>query len=83
MNILLWIIFGGLAGALGSALVGSDLTLPENVVVGIIGAFIGGWLSIKASKGKEKKAMRPTTLWGFIWAVIGSIIFLIIAGFLS
>jgi uncharacterized membrane protein YeaQ/YmgE (transglycosylase-associated protein family) len=81
MNILLWIIFGGLAGAFGSALVESDLTLLGNVVVGIVGAFIGGWISGKVS-GKGGGATRPTTLWSFVWAVIGSVVLLILAGLL-
>ena len=47
MGIILWIIFGALAGWLGSVIVGRDgqQGAVGNVVVGIIGAMVGGWLA--------------------------------------
>ena len=44
MNILAWIVLGGLAGWIGSMLAKTDHSqgIILNVVVGIIGAFIGG-----------------------------------------
>lgn len=47
MNIILWIILGGLAGWIASMIVGNNESqgVIGNIVVGIIGAFIGGFVS--------------------------------------
>jgi len=46
MNIILWIIFGALAGWIASIIMGTDKRQGAlmNIIVGIIGAFIGGFL---------------------------------------
>ena len=43
---LAWIIIGGIAGWIGSKIMGTDaqMGLLANIVVGIIGGFLGGWL---------------------------------------
>lgn len=47
MSIILWIIFGGLAGWLASMIVGENgrIGLLGDIVVGIVGAVIGGFVS--------------------------------------
>jgi uncharacterized membrane protein YeaQ/YmgE (transglycosylase-associated protein family) len=47
MGILAWIIFGALAGWIASILMGENNRLGwfGNIVVGIVGAFIGAWFS--------------------------------------
>jgi uncharacterized membrane protein YeaQ/YmgE (transglycosylase-associated protein family) len=47
MDLLTWIVIGFLGGALSGAVVGGRTArgcLP-NVVVGILGAIVGGWLA--------------------------------------
>lgn len=46
-NILVWLILGGISGWLGSKITGNDarMGIGWNLIVGIIGAFIGGWLA--------------------------------------
>jgi uncharacterized membrane protein YeaQ/YmgE (transglycosylase-associated protein family) len=44
MSILVWIVFGGLAGLVASFLVGGGGGLVMDVVVGIVGALLGGFL---------------------------------------
>lgn len=46
MSILLWIIIGGIAGWLASLVMHTDASqgILLNVVVGIVGAFLGGFL---------------------------------------
>jgi uncharacterized membrane protein YeaQ/YmgE (transglycosylase-associated protein family) len=42
MGILLWIVLGAIAGWLASLLMSSDHGMIEDIVLGIIGAFVGG-----------------------------------------
>ena len=46
MNFLIWLIVGGLIGWLASILMKTDgqQGIVLNVIVGIVGAFVGGWL---------------------------------------
>lgn len=78
MNILLWIIFGGLAGWLAGLLVGTHLGVFWSIIVGIIGAFIGGWIMDAARGRPAEGAQRPTSLWSFVTAVIGAVLLLLI-----
>ena len=44
-QLVLWIVVGGIAGFLADAVVaGTRLGVLESIVVGILGAFVGGWL---------------------------------------
>jgi uncharacterized membrane protein YeaQ/YmgE (transglycosylase-associated protein family) len=43
-TVLLWAVIGLLAGWLASAVVGGGYGLIGDIVVGVIGSFIGGWL---------------------------------------
>ena len=44
-TILIWLLVGGVAGWLASMIVkGGGLGLMGDIVVGIIGAFVGSWL---------------------------------------
>ena len=46
MNIFLWIIFGAIAGWIASIVMGKNKKMGAiaNIVVGIIGAFVGGYI---------------------------------------
>jgi uncharacterized membrane protein YeaQ/YmgE (transglycosylase-associated protein family) len=46
MSLILWLIVGGIVGWLASMIMKTDgqQGIVLNVVVGIVGAFIGGWL---------------------------------------
>jgi uncharacterized membrane protein YeaQ/YmgE (transglycosylase-associated protein family) len=46
MNIIIWLIVGGVIGWLASLVMRTDgqQGILLNIVVGIVGAFIGGWL---------------------------------------
>ena len=46
MNFLIWLIIGGIVGWLASLIMRTDAQqgILLNVIVGIIGAFIGGWV---------------------------------------
>jgi len=46
MNVIIWLIVGGLIGWLASVIMHTDAQqgILLNVVVGIVGALLGGWL---------------------------------------
>ena len=44
MDILTWIIVGLVAGVLASLVVGRGYGIVGDIIVGIVGAFIGGWI---------------------------------------
>lgn len=46
MNFIIWIVIGGVIGWLASMVMKTDAQqgIFLNIVVGIIGAFLGGWL---------------------------------------
>lgn len=74
MNILLWLIFGALAGWLASAIAGSRSGLLINIILGIVGALIGGF--IMSFFGFSP--IDGFNLYSFIVAVIGALILIAI-----
>ncbi|MDQ6680103.1 MAG: GlsB/YeaQ/YmgE family stress response membrane protein [Pseudomonadota bacterium] len=44
MNIIIWLVVGGLIGWVASIVMKSPEGMIMNVVVGIVGAMLGGWL---------------------------------------
>jgi uncharacterized membrane protein YeaQ/YmgE (transglycosylase-associated protein family) len=44
MNILIWLIVGGVIGWLASIIMRTEEGVVLNIVVGIVGALLGGWL---------------------------------------
>jgi uncharacterized membrane protein YeaQ/YmgE (transglycosylase-associated protein family) len=76
MGILFWIIFGGLVGWVASLVMGTDSQqgIILNIVVGVIGAFIGGWLAgVMGGTG-----VTGFNLYSFAVATIGAIVLIVI-----
>lgn len=74
MGIILWIIFGALAGWIASAIMGSGESLVMDIVLGIVGAIIGGWLmSIIGKSG-----VTGFNLYSLLVAVLGAIVLIAI-----
>jgi uncharacterized membrane protein YeaQ/YmgE (transglycosylase-associated protein family) len=74
MNWLAWIIFGGLAGWIASIVMkaNASMGLLANIVVGIIGAFVGGFVfNLLGGSG-----VTGFNLYSLVVAVIGSIVLL-------
>ncbi len=78
MNIIAWIIFGALAGWIASIIMKKNKQMGAiaNIVVGIIGAFLGG--AIMNFLGYE--GITGFDLWSFLVAVIGAVVLLFIVG---
>jgi uncharacterized membrane protein YeaQ/YmgE (transglycosylase-associated protein family) len=76
-NIISWIIVGGIAGWIASMIAGEDARQGwvANVIVGIIGAFIGGLILSFLGFGPLTGPWRWET---FIAAIIGAVILLFI-----
>ena len=71
MDILLWIVFGALAGWIASMIMGTDAQMGAlaNIIVGVVGAVIGGL--IMNSFGAQ--GVTGFNLPSMIVAVIGAI----------
>ncbi len=72
MSILAWVVLGGVAGWIGSILMGTDASqgIILNIVIGIIGAVIGGM--VFNSLGSS--GVSGLNLYSLGVAVIGSVI---------
>jgi uncharacterized membrane protein YeaQ/YmgE (transglycosylase-associated protein family) len=76
MGIIIWIIFGALAGWIASLIMKTDAQqgLILNIIVGIVGAVIGGWLmSFFGHTG-----VTGFNLYSFLVAILGAIVLIAI-----
>jgi uncharacterized membrane protein YeaQ/YmgE (transglycosylase-associated protein family) len=78
MGLIIWLIVGGIIGWLASMIMKTDgqQGIILNVVVGIVGALIGGWLIAPLIGGSTGTA--GFDVMGFIAALIGAVILLAI-----
>jgi uncharacterized membrane protein YeaQ/YmgE (transglycosylase-associated protein family) len=79
MGIIAWIIFGALAGWVASKIAGTDKRQGcfLNIVVGVVGAFIGGLIMELVTGRGFSFAFNLTS---FVVAVLGAVVLLLIAG---
>lgn len=74
-SIIIFLIVGAVAGWLAGQIVkGHGFGLVGNIVVGIVGAFIAGWLLPMLNLG------LPGIVGSIIYAAIGAIILLFVIG---
>ncbi len=73
MGIIMWLIVGGIVGWLAGIIMGDNLGLIGNIVVGIVGAFIGGML---LARGDINTA--GLTVESFAVSILGAVILLAI-----
>lgn len=78
MSILAWIVLGGLAGWIASMVAGNNGSqgLLGNIIVGIIGAFLGGFI-FELIGGEGITGFDP---WSLFVSVLGAILLLFILG---
>lgn len=82
MEIISWIIFGLVAGAVAKFLMpGKDPGgFIGTIVIGVVGAFVGGLIANVLGFGAVSPGFHLTS---FIFAVIGSIVLLIVYRFVK
>lgn len=80
MNILIWVVFGALAGWVGSMIMGTDgqQGLILNIVVGVMGAVIGGYVM----NFFDKAGVDGFNLYSFFVAVVGAVVLLALLKFI-
>lgn len=74
MSLLSWLIVGGLAGWIASMIMNknAEMGLVKNIIVGIIGAYIGG--GIVSLIGKS--GVSGFNVWSVLVAVLGAVVLL-------
>ena len=72
MNILLWIILGALAGYLASLIMGGGQSWLANVIIGVLGAGIGGFVASLLGLG----GVTGFNLYSLLVAVAGACLLL-------
>lgn len=70
MNILLWIVLGAIAGWVASVIMASKHGLIEDIVLGIIGAFVGGFFM----NSFGAPGVTGFNLYSLIVAVVGAVV---------
>lgn len=75
MNLIIWLVLGGIVGWLASILMKTDAQqgLLLNVVVGIVGAMVSGWLIsplVGVATINQDNFSLPGLLVSFVGAVI-------------
>lgn len=76
MGIIAWIILGALSGWIASMITGNDARMGAvaNIVVGIIGAFIGG-LIFRFLGGQ---GVTGFNIWSALVSIVGAVVLLLI-----
>ncbi len=75
MSILAWIFLGLIAGFIGSKIVNkSGEGIVLDIVLGIIGAIVGGWLFNRFGAA----GVTGVNLYSLLVAVIGSVVLLVV-----
>ena len=81
MNIFVWIIFGAIAGWIASIITKKNKKMGAiaNIVVGIIGAFIGGFIMNLFGAG----GVTGFNFYSLFVAIVGAVVLLWVVGLVS
>ncbi len=80
MNLIIWLVLGGVIGKVASMIMRTDgqQAVFMNMVIGIVGALLGGWL-ISPLFGVGTN-LRAFSAGGLMVAVLGAALLLALAG---
>jgi len=71
MDILTWLIVGLVAGVLASMVMGgTGYGIIGDIIIGIVGAFVGGWLFSKLGVSTPFGGLAGTIFTAFIGAIV-------------
>ncbi len=73
-NLIVWLVLGGISGWIASKITGNDksMGIGWNLIVGIAGAFVGGWLVGIFGWGPA----TGLNIWSLIVSIVGAVILL-------
>ena len=79
MNLIIWLVVGGVIGWIASMIMRTDAQqgMLLNIVVGIVGSFLGGWL-VGPLLGSGTINQNDFSIKGLLASLIGAIILLAI-----
>ncbi len=81
MDFLTWIIVGLVAGVLASLVMGgTGYGIVGDIIIGIVGAFVGGWLFAKMGVSSPLGGLPGTIFVAFIGAIVLLFILRLIRG---
>ena len=80
MTLLTWVVVGAIAGFLASLITGSREGLVMMVILGIVGAVVGGWVAGDVLKIANVTGVNTTSI---IVAVVGAVIVIFVVGSLG
>jgi uncharacterized membrane protein YeaQ/YmgE (transglycosylase-associated protein family) len=81
MNIFVWIIFGAIAGWIASIVMGKNKKMGAiaNIVVGIVGAFLGGYIM----QFFGAQGVTGFNIPSLLVAIVGAVVLLFVVGLFS
>lgn len=74
MGIIVWIVFGALVGWVASMFMGGGGGLLSNIIVGVIGALLGGALM----NAFGERGISGFNIYSFLVALLGACILIVI-----
>jgi uncharacterized membrane protein YeaQ/YmgE (transglycosylase-associated protein family) len=80
MDLLTWLIVGLVAGVLAALVMGGGYGLIGDIIIGIVGAFVGGWLFDKLGVNRPFGGLAGTIFVAFIGAVVLLLLLRVIRG---
>jgi uncharacterized membrane protein YeaQ/YmgE (transglycosylase-associated protein family) len=77
MTLVSWVVVGAIAGFVASLIMGAREGLVMMVVLGIVGALVGGWIASDVLKIANVTGINATSV---IVAVVGAVIVIFAVG---
>ena len=73
MDLIIWLVIGGVVGWLASIVMktNAQMGIIANVIVGIVGAFLGGWLA-------GVLGIAATGAMTYVIAIVGAMLLIVI-----
>ena len=75
MTFIVWIIFGGVVGLVASMVMGGGNGLLVDIILGIVGAVLGGWIMSFFGKG----GVSGFNIYSFLVALLGAVVLIAVA----